>query len=135
MISGDTIVAAATPLGFSGVAVIRVSGPKSFSLAEKVTRKKKTKNRRASLATIYNKENKKIDRIEVLTFLDDGKSLVMVTRKVIERLIEAGARPAEPGEFTQRAFLNGRLDLTQAEAVMDLISAQSIKQLKVTLKK
>jgi tRNA modification GTPase len=68
MISGDTIVAAATPLGFSGVAVIRVSGPKSFSLAEKVTRKKKTKNRRASLATIYNKENKKIDSAIVTLF-------------------------------------------------------------------
>ena len=137
MISGDTIVAAATPLGFSGVAVIRVSGPKSFSLAEKVTRKKKTKNRRASLATIYNKENKKIDSAIVTLFASPasytGEDTLEISSHGNPALVDAiistlcffGARLAEPGEFTQRAFLNGRLDLTQAEAVMDLISAQT----------
>ncbi|MGY8765238.1 MAG: tRNA uridine-5-carboxymethylaminomethyl(34) synthesis GTPase MnmE [Nitrospinaceae bacterium] len=142
MISGDTIVAAATPLGFSGVAVIRVSGPKSFSLAEKVTRKKKTKNRRASLATIYNKENKKIDSAIVTLFASPasytGEDTLEISSHGNPALVDAiistlcffGARLAEPGEFTYRAFLNGKIDLIQAEAVASLIKSKSIESVK-----
>ncbi|MEJ6568257.1 MAG: tRNA uridine-5-carboxymethylaminomethyl(34) synthesis GTPase MnmE [Akkermansiaceae bacterium] len=135
---GDTIVAIASPAGMGAVSLIRLSGPQSCEIAQKVIGfRALPPARKVGLRSIVDAEGLVIDEGLWVTFSGPasytgedvaeftGHGGVMVTRKVIERLIEAGARPAEPGEFTQRAFLNGRLDLTQAEAVMDLISAQT----------
>jgi tRNA modification GTPase len=135
---GDTIVAIASPAGMGAVSLIRLSGPQSREIAQKVIGSKALPPvRKVGLRSIVGAEGLVIDEGLWVTFSGPasytgedvaeftGHGGVMVTRKVLERLIEAGARPAEPGEFTQRAFLNGRLDLTQAEAVMDLISAQT----------
>jgi tRNA modification GTPase len=93
--------------------------------------------RRVALRSIYDDAGRVIDEGLLITFEGPGSYTgenvveftghggIMVTRRVLERFVEAGALPAGPGEFTQRAFMNGRMDLTQAEAVMDLISAQT----------
>ncbi|MEM1084574.1 MAG: tRNA uridine-5-carboxymethylaminomethyl(34) synthesis GTPase MnmE [Verrucomicrobiota bacterium] len=138
MAAGDTIAALATAGGTGAVALIRVSGPE----AEKVVslacnHEGEWRDRVASLSGVRDAEGGTIDQVLVTLFRAPksytGETVAevathggrLVTRKVLERLLECGARSAQPGEFTERAFFNGKLDLTQAEAVMDLISAQS----------
>ncbi len=136
----DTIAAIATPLGQGGVAIVRVSGPEAHAI---VTGLLGRNGRPLIPRRIY------VDRLldrpggdpldEVLVFTmraphsytgEDTAEIQchggsVVTRRVLEAVIQAGARPAAPGEFTRRAFMNGRLDLAQAEAVADLIAARS----------
>lgn len=137
----DTIAAISTSLGEAAISVLRVTGPQALQVAEKVARTKKPlaelKPRQAHLADLVDKDGHVIDHAMLLRFQGPasytGEDVVefhchgglLVTQRVLELLLAAGARAAEPGEFTQRAYLNGKMDLTQAEAVMDLIHAQS----------
>ncbi len=134
----DTIAAISTAPGEAAISVLRVSGPAAFEVVAKVTRTRVPLNpRRVGLGEVIDREGHVIDHAMFIVFRgpasytgEDVVELhchggVLVTRKVLELLLGAGARVAEPGEFTQRAFLNGKMDLTQAEAVMDLIHAQS----------
>ena len=142
---GDTIAALSSPSGTGAVALLRVSGPGAPAVAALVFRCSRRAAgfppRMALLGTITDGAGQRIDDV-LLTYFPGPASYtgedtieischggVLVTRRVLERLFQAGARAAGPGEFTQRAFLNGKLDLTQAEAVMDVISAQTDRAL------
>ena len=140
----DTIAAIATPLGEGGLAVLRVSGPDALAVADRVftpAGKHAAKPSAAASHTVHYghimRDGRRVDEV-LLTVLraprtftrEDTVELschggVLVTRLVLEAVLAAGARAAGPGEFTQRAFLNGRLDLAQAEAVADLIHART----------
>ena len=132
----DTIAAIATPPGSGAIAVIRMSGPQATDVLKACTGKV-TEERRATLAYVRDERGQTIDEVVVTRFAAPasytGEDVVefschggmLVTRRVLERLLQCGARPAEPGEFTRRAFENGRMDLTRAEAVMDVINAGS----------
>ncbi|MFM7603680.1 MAG: tRNA uridine-5-carboxymethylaminomethyl(34) synthesis GTPase MnmE [Prosthecobacter sp.] len=134
----DTIAAISTAPGESAISVIRLSGPKALAIAASVFKlPNKVIPRHVHLASVLDENGAKIDSGVLLHFQGpasysgedviefQGHGGVLVTQRVLERLLACGARPAEAGEFTQRAFLNGKMDLTQAEAVMDLIHAQS----------
>jgi tRNA modification GTPase len=136
---GDTIAALATPWGTGAVAMIRLSGAQAVSVADKLFRGKRPladapsgRVRRGTvecngrvvddvLATVFRapKSYTGEDVVEI-----SGHGGQVVAEEILRALFAAGARPAEPGEFTRRAFLNGKMDLTQAEAVMDLIAAR-----------
>ncbi|MFC4995121.1 tRNA uridine-5-carboxymethylaminomethyl(34) synthesis GTPase MnmE [Rubritalea tangerina] len=138
---GDTVAAIASAPGVGAVSLIRVSGPDAVSMAAKALRCKggleAQPERYAVLGKVLNGDGDVIDEVLATVFRgprsftgEDVVELachggVLVTRRVLERLLECGARSADPGEFSQRAFENGKLDLTQAEAIMDLISAQT----------
>ena len=143
----DTIIAIATPLGRGGIGVVRLAGPESKSIAVRMLRLSGERvldaNRAVFGELIEIDTGERIDDVVVTFFAaphsyttDDIVEISchgspVVLHRVLEMAITRGARLAEPGEFTQRAFLNGRLDLTQAEAVRDLIDAQTIYQAKV----
>ena len=136
----DTIAAISTAVGEGAIAVLRVSGPEAIGVANRIFRgsiaSQKMESRRSYFGEIYDATGV-IDQVLLTIFRRPlsytGEDLVeischggiLVTRKILSLLLNAGARSAEPGEFTQRAFLNGKMDLTQAEAVMDLIRAQT----------
>ena len=136
----DTIAAISTAVGEGAIAVLRVSGPEAVSLVARIfrgsTAPEKMESRRGYFGEIHDVTGV-IDQVLVTVFRrpqsytgDDLIEIschggILVTRKILSLLLNAGARSAEPGEFTQRAFLNGKMDLTQAEAVMDLIRAQT----------
>ncbi len=132
----DTIVAAATPPGRGGVGIVRVSGPKVPEIAA-VILGELPPPRRATFARFLDAQQDTIDAglaiffpaphsytgEHVLELQGHGGTLVM--EALVVRVIEIGSRRAQPGEFTQRAFLNDKLDLAQAEAIADLIDAGS----------
>jgi tRNA modification GTPase len=136
----DTIAAISTAVGEGAIAVLRVSGPEAVKLVARIfqgsTAPAKMEPRRSYFGEIYDATGV-IDHVLVTVFQHPqsytGEDLmeischggILVTRKILSLLLNAGASSAEPGEFTQRAFLNGKMDLTQAEAVMDLIRAQT----------
>ncbi len=136
----DTIAAISTPIGEGALAVIRLSGPCALSVVTRVFRgafpTAKFVPRRVVFGGIHDCSGK-VDEVLVTYFRSPnsytGEDVVevschggvLVTRRVLDLLLTGGARMANPGEFTQRAFLNGKMDLTQAEAVMDLIRAQT----------
>jgi tRNA modification GTPase len=145
----DTIVAVATPPGRGGIGVVRLSGPDARAIASPLLRlKHELQPGRAIFGdlidpqTADNTSGERIDEVVVTFFArphsyttDDVVEISthgspIVLRHVVEACIARGARLAEPGEFTMRAFLHGRLDLTQAEAVRDLIDAQTLFQVK-----
>lgn len=132
----DTIAAISTPFGEGAIAVLRLSGPRAMEIARMIFRGKIATARQAARGALHDGE-RKLDDV-LLTVFPAPRSYtgedvveiychggVLVTRRILEALLRHGARSAEPGEFTQRAFLGGKLDLTQAEAVMDLIGAQT----------
>ena len=135
----DTIAALATPWGTGAVALIRISGPEAVAVTDKIFRGRQTlagaEPGRVARGNIRH-EDRTIDEVLVTVFRAPksytGEDVVeisghggpVVADEVLRAVFAAGARPAEPGEFTRRAFLNGKMDLTQAEAVMDLISAR-----------
>jgi tRNA modification GTPase len=141
----DTIVAVATPPGRGGIGVVRLSGPESRRIAAAMLRAKhELEPGRALFAELIEPATgERIDEVVVTCFAkphsyttDDVVEISahgspVVLRHVLELATAAGARLAEPGEFTMRAFLNGRIDLTQAEAVRDLIESQTVYQAKV----
>ena len=134
----DTIAAIATAPGAAALAVVRVSGPQAVQVVKNTCgRERDFAPRRATLVKVRDAQGRVLDECVATVFTaphsftgEDVAELcchggMLVTRRVLELLLECGARPAEPGEFTRRAFENGRMDLTQAEAVMDVISAGS----------
>lgn len=137
MTAADTIAAVASPPGQGAIALVRVSGDRARETVRGVFSGKLNEPRRQQFGHLVAADGATIDEVLVTWFQAPrsytGEDVVeischgglLVTRAVLDRLLEAGARPAEPGEFSQRAFLNGKMDLTQAEAVMDLISART----------
>lgn len=136
--SEDTIVALATPPGRSALGIVRASGPLSRELASRLLGPEPLEPRRATTRLLYRLDRRVVDRV-VATFwtapaTPTGEDLLEIAahgspeilREILEAVLEAGARPAEAGEFTRRAFLNGRLDLAQARAVADLIAARGM---------
>lgn len=139
----DTIAAIATAMSNSGIGVIRISGEDAFPVIDRIYRSKNQNKKLSECAShtihygfIYDGEEQ-IDEVMVLlmrapnsytredTVEIDCHGGVLVMRKILETVLKNGARPAEPGEFTKRAFLNGRIDLAQAESVMDVISSKN----------
>ena len=154
-----TIAAISTAVSASGIGIIRISGPEAMDVISRIYRSKGGKKKIKEVPThtihygyIYDGEEI-VDEVLVMvmrapkTFTGedtveiDCHGGVYVVKRILEVLIKNGARPAEPGEYTKRAFLNGRLDLSQAEAVGDLIASQneyalqsSVSQLKGNIK-
>ncbi len=142
----DTIVAVSTPPGRGGLGIIRLSGRSARDVAEGMVRLRAGHewcSWEATLARLCDPEGRALDQV-VVTFFERPRSYTaedvveischgapVLLRYGVERALECGARLAEPGEFTLRAFLNGRLDLTQAEAVRDLIEATTLYQARV----
>jgi tRNA modification GTPase len=135
----DTIAAISTAFGEAAISVLRVSGPGALTIANRVFTgsASELEPRKAHFGRIVDELGRTVDSVLLTVFRAPasytGEDLaeischggILVTRRIYELLLANGARAAEPGEFTQRAFLNGKMDLTQAEAVMDLIHAQS----------
>jgi tRNA modification GTPase len=140
----DSIVAVATPPGRGGIGVVRISGPASREIAAAMlTRREPLEARRATFTRLIGKNTSVIDEVVVTYFPAPhsytGEHVVeisahgnpVVLRAIVGRALEVGARLAEPGEFTLRAYLNGKRDLVQAEAVADLIAAATPVQARV----
>lgn len=139
----DTIAAIATAVSNGGISIIRVSGEEAFDVVDQIFRTKSGKQRVKEFAThtihygYIIDQGVTIDEVLVSVFRAPNSYTkenvveinchggALVTKKILEACLNNGARAAEPGEFTKRAFLNGRIDLSQAEAVMDLINAKS----------
>lgn len=139
----NTIAAIATAMSNSGIGIIRMSGEESFEIIDKIYRGKKGEKKLSEVPshTIHYgyicDGEKVIDEVMVLilkspntytredTVEIDCHGGVLVMKRILETVIKYGARPAEPGEFTKRAFLNGRIDLSQAESVIDVINAKN----------
>jgi tRNA modification GTPase len=144
MPASDTIVALSTPAGESAIAVIRLSGPDCPELASHVMgRSRLLKPRHAHFGKYLDVNGLYLDDC-VFTYFELGKSFTgesmleiaphgnpLIVQKILEDLYARGCRPAEPGEFTRTAFLNGKMDLSQAEAVSDLIRARSDRSIEV----
>ena len=141
----DTIAAIATPPGRGGIGIVRVSGPRAQAIAEAVTRRT-LKPRYAHYGPFYGSEGQVLDEGIALFFPGprsftgedvlelQGHGGPVVLQWLLERVVALGARLAEPGEFSRRAFLNDKLDLTQAEAIVDLINASTEQAAKSALK-
>lgn len=148
----DTIAAIATGLTESGIGIIRISGPNSYEIIQKLF-----VNGKGNLPSLehshrvhhgFVKNNVSRETLDEVLMLNmrgphtytgedtveiDCHGGVLMMRRILESVLQAGARIAEPGEFTKRAFLNGRIDLSQAEAVIDLIEAKNDRALKASL--
>ena len=139
----DTIAAIATPPGEGALAIVRLSGPESVEVAAKCVRNgrriRNAEGMSLRVVTLCHSDGTVIDQVVAAVYRTPnsytGEDMVelschgghSVPRRVLERLLSAGARPAEPGEFTRRAYLNGKMDLSQAEAVAELIRSGTDK--------
>ncbi len=149
----DTIAAIATAMSNSGIGIVRMSGSEALEIAEKVFKGRKLEDHRIHYGYVVDGDET-IDEVLVMVMKgprsftgEDTVEInchggVYVVKKVLETVIKYGARPAEPGEFTKRAFLNGKMDLSQAEAVIDVIHSKneyalksSVSQLKGNVQK
>lgn len=147
----DTIGAISTSIGEGGIAIVRISGDKAKDVVEKIFQAKNgqsIKNMKSytmKYGYIIDENNNHIDEV-IVSFMKGPRSFtaedtieinchggVVATNKVLEQVIKQGVRLAEPGEFTKRAFLNGRIDLSQAEAVIDIINAKTDLSMKSAL--
>jgi len=154
----DTICAISTPLGVSGIGIVRLSGPKTYKIIEKIFtpgkitgKRKKIKIEKIPSHTVHYGhiiENGRIIDEVLLTIMKAPKSYtredmaeigchggIIPLKEVLNLCIKMGARLASPGEFTMRAFLNGRIDLSQAESVLEIINSQTEKGLEIALSK
>ena len=150
---GNTIAAIATAMTNSGIGIIRISGEEAIEIADRVIRLKEKSKRLVNCPThtihygfVVDEENMVIDEVMVLlmkgprsytredTVEIDCHGGTLIMQKILDLVIQNGARAAEPGEFTKRAFLNGRIDLAQAESVIDLINAKNDFALKASMK-
>ena len=136
-----TISAISTPIGVGGISVIRISGHNAFSVAKGMFKSKtpfdKIKSLTVTYGKIHDKKGNTLDNVLLLKMKapktytkEDSVEIhchggIYITKKILELTYENGALPAQPGEFTKRAFINGSIDLMEAEAVMDLISAEA----------
>lgn len=142
----ESITAISTPAGTGGLAIVRLSGDDAFKIADKVWKGatlSKAPSHTAHLGEIIDEEGNMLDQCIATIFHKDrsftGEPTVefsihgseWLQREVVALLIRHGASPAGPGEFSRRAFINGRLDLTQAEAIADMISASSATAIKI----
>jgi len=147
----DTIGAISTSIGEGGIAIVRISGDKAKDVVEKIFQAKNgqsikdMKSYTMKYGYIIDENNNHIDEV-IVSFMKGPRSFtavdtieinchggVVATNKVLEQIIKQGVRLAEPGEFTKRAFLNGRIDLSQAEAVIDIINAKTDLSMKSAL--
>ncbi|MGA2434965.1 MAG: tRNA uridine-5-carboxymethylaminomethyl(34) synthesis GTPase MnmE, partial [Bryobacteraceae bacterium] len=142
----DTIAAIATPPGRGGLGVVRISGPQARAVAAAILRFRNApewKSRTALIADLAGPDGEPIDKT-VVTFFERPRSYTaedvveischgspVILRYALDRALGAGARLAEPGEFTLRAFVHGRIDLPQAEAVRDLIESTTLYQARI----
>ena len=146
----NTIAAIATATGNGGIGIIRISGPETFNIINKIFIPKNKNNEIKGYSIKYGnivdpKNNEIVDEVLVSYFVHPRSYTtediceinthggIIVERKILNICIENGARLAEPGEFTKRAFLNGRIDLSQAEAIIDLINAKSDMEAKESI--
>jgi tRNA modification GTPase len=133
----DTISAVATAHGIGSIAIIRISGDKALLVAKKLSKRTELQNRYATLSSIYNAKDELIDEA-ILIYFQGPKSFtgedvveiqchggMIVAELILQATLDAGARLATPGEFSKRAFFNGRIDLSEAEAISKLIEAKS----------
>ncbi|MHC3995460.1 tRNA uridine-5-carboxymethylaminomethyl(34) synthesis GTPase MnmE [Thiomicrolovo sp. ZZH C-3] len=146
MIMNDTIAAIATAHGIGSIAIIRISGEEATAIASKLTGQRPLEDRRAHLYPLYNPQHELIDEAIVLFFRGPrsftGEDVVelqchggqIVAEEVLKAALAGGARLATPGEFSRRAFHNGRIDLTEAEAIARLIEARSEDAAKILAK-
>lgn len=142
ILEDDTIAAIATPVGRGGIGIIRVSGTDAVEVAMRyfrpVSKIEKPKSHRVYYGEFVGEDDEVLDEV-ILFYMKGPKSYTaedcveiqshaspVVMRKILDLLLSSGARLAEPGEFTRRAFLNGRINLSQAEAVIDLINARTV---------
>lgn len=152
MYKEDTIAAVATPMGEGGVAIVRISGPDAERISKEIFSRNSGRNSILRSHMLYHgairdpHSGAALDEV-LLTLMRKPHSYTgedvaevhchggpFLVRRVLELILSRGARHAEPGEFTQRAFLNGRLDLAQAEAVLDLIRTRTDEGIKLALK-
>jgi tRNA modification GTPase len=149
MLSLDTIVAPVTPPGEGGVGIVRLSGPHAVTYIKNAfrskTKHKEFESHRLYYGQLFNADDVRLDEVLAVVMRSPrsytGEDVVevhchggiQIMRSVLDLFLDAGAKMAAPGEFTQRAFLNGRLDLSQAEAVVDVIKARSVKSGQVAL--
>lgn len=145
----STIVAISTAVGNAGIGIIRMSGEDSFNIIKKIFKPKK-ENFKIEANTInygYIVDNKQVIDEVLVSFFKAPKSFTtedmceinshggaIVMNQILELCLRNGAELAEPGEFTKRAFLNGRIDLSQAEAIIDVINAKTEKEAKASIK-
>ncbi|MFU0791159.1 tRNA uridine-5-carboxymethylaminomethyl(34) synthesis GTPase MnmE [Virgibacillus proomii] len=146
----DTIAAISTPIGEGAIAIVRLSGPEAIAIAAKVFTGKNlidVASHTIHYGKIIEPETKEVAEEVMISVMRAPKTFtredvvevnchggMVAVNRVLEIVLSQGARIAEPGEFTKRAFLNGRIDLSQAEAVMDLIRAKTDKAMSVALK-
>ncbi|MBU3181794.1 tRNA uridine-5-carboxymethylaminomethyl(34) synthesis GTPase MnmE [Clostridium psychrophilum] len=147
----DTIAAISTSIGEGGISIIRISGDKSLEIVDSIFVGKNNrklndfKSYTMRYGHVVDKNESKLDEV-IISYMKGPRSFtaedtieinchggVVGTNRILEEVIRAGARMAEPGEFTKRAFLNGRIDLSQAEAVMDIIRAKTQLSMKSAL--
>ena len=144
----STIAAISTSQGNGGIGIVRISGKNTFKILEKIFKPKessKIKGYTIKYGYIFDEEGKIVDEVLVSFFVEPksyttenmceinshGNNIVL--KRILELCLKNGAEIAKPGEFTQRAFLNGRIDLSQAEAVIDLINSKSLKEQKIAI--
>ncbi|WP_345977193.1 tRNA uridine-5-carboxymethylaminomethyl(34) synthesis GTPase MnmE [Sulfurimonas sp. HSL3-7] len=142
----DTITAIATAYGVGSIAIIRLSGENALHIAKTLTKRETLVPRHAHLTSLYDADNELIDESITIYFQGpnsfSGEDVVefqchggaVVAQEILQATLDAGARLAEPGEFSKRAFMNGRIDLTEAEAIAQLIEAKSADAAKILAK-
>jgi len=148
----DTIAAISTPVGEGGIGIVRMSGKDSLDIIAKIFKSYRNKNvnEMKSYTMMYGfiidpKSNEKVDEV-IISYMKAPNTYtredivevnchggVVAVKKILSLILENGARLAEPGEFTKRAFLNGRIDLSQAEAIIDLIRAKTTESMHIAL--
>ena len=148
---GDTIAAISTPLGAGGIGIVRLSGPQARQILGKIFRRRGADGSFSShqfylgevlrpqdpagggvideVLAVFMEKPRTYTREDVVEI--QAHSGILILQEILNAVLQSGARLAEPGEFTQRAFLNGRIDLTQAEAVIDLIQSKTRKSLEL----
>jgi len=141
----DTIAAIATPPGVGAIGIVRLSGSRAWEIAQMCVRKDISEERRMYFADFYDVNGNVVDEVMFVGFKAPrsytGEDMVevychggvLITQKVLEAFLERGARLAKNGEFTRRAFLNGKIDLIKAEAVLQVIEAKSEEGLKLAI--
>ena len=147
----DTIIAVSTPLGFGGLGVVRMSGRRSLQIGKKIFKPKNNERKippnRPILGHLYDFASKEPFEEAILTFFPEPHTYTceniieischgspVILEEVVRLGIKCGARHATPGEFTLRAYMNGRIDIIQAEAIKDIITASSLEQAKLSFR-
>ena len=139
----DTIAAIATSSGVASISIVRVSGPDAVKISKQIAPKASFSPRKSDLTSLYNAQQELIDRALVVYFKSPysftGEDIVefqchggaVVASEILDTLLSYGVRLAQPGEFSKRAFLNGKIDMSEAEAIAKLIEAQSVDAAKI----